>query len=987
LKPLSSEVFVPGTVFFERAFLAPLFGAALLASPCALAQLNSGSSQILSTNQTITPLAPRGARYLQLNPGLADNPLYTAGQAVSTAVSPDGRTLLVLTSGYNRWSYPDGPNAGKTNAGDSSEWVFVFDISTPAPVQKQAIAVPNSYSGIVFSPSGTEFYVPGGDDDNLHVFALAGGVWSERSPAIALGHLANADKSAGNYGGIGIETAPEAAGVAVSSDGKTLVVANFENDSISVLSKGDGGWSKTGELDLRPGVIDPATATGVPGGEFPFWVQIKGNDTAYVSSIRDREIDVVSLGGTPKLVARIKVTGQPNKSVLNPSQTRLFVAQDNSDSVAVIDTASNKVIAEIHVTAPAEAYPNAQRYRGANPNSVALSPDEKTLYVTNGGENAVAVVRLAEDVGRSAVVGLIPTGFYPNSLSTSADGKMLYVVNGKSATGPNPGNCHPLNAAQQTACYSANQYIWQLTKGGLQTLPTPKGDELATLTRKVIDNDHMVEPPLTIEQKATLAGLRAKIHHVIYIIKENRTYDQVLGDLAVGNGDPRLTQFPQAETPNFHAFASSFVDFDNFYCASDVSGDGWPWSTSARTTDTIEKEIPVNYGGRGLGDDAEGTNRNINVGIGDVKERAEANPLGGSDPNVLPGTADIAAPDGDDDDERGQGYLWNSALRAGLTLRNYGFFVDLGRYNLSAAQKKYEIPEERDPHGAGLQVAYSTSVVLTKYSDRYFRGFDNSFPDYFRFTEWKREFDEYEKKGKLPGLMLVRLMHDHFGNYSTAIDGVNTPELQIADNDYAVGLLVETIAHSRFKDDTLIFVIEDDAQDGGDHVDAHRSTAFIIGPYVKHGLVDSNRYNTVSMLRTIEDILGIKPLNLNDAHARPMVDAFDLKQAEWSYTATPSAYLAKTKLPIPAERFSKAALTEPPSPLHDSSWWAEQTKGMDFSVEDHLDTAKFNRILWTGTMGDAPYPAERTGEDLRVDRARLLEEFRRAGGTVSAGER
>ncbi len=987
-----------GTNLFRRRFLAgfPMAGmvvSALAAATLACAQLNAGEPQILSTNQTITPLAPRGARFLQLNPRLADSPQYTVGQAVSTVVSPDGKTLLILTSGYNRWSYIDGPSAGKTNAAASSEWVFVFDISTATPVQRQAIPVPNTYCGIVFSPSGMEFYVSGGDDDNVHIFSLLNGLWSESGPAVALGHLAKADKTAGHYGGIGIETEPEASGLAVSADGNTLVVANFENDSISVVAKGERGWSKTGELDLRPGVIDPATATGVPGGEFPFWVQIKGNDTAYVSSIRDREIDVVSLRGAPVLTARIKLPGQPNKSVLNKSQTRLFVAQDNSDSVGVVDTGTNRLIADIQVTAPVQAYPNAHHYFGANPNSVALSPDERTLYVTNGGENAVAVVSLKDDVARSVVAGLIPTGFYPNSLSTSADGKMLYVVNGKSATGPNPGNCHAITEAQKTACYSANQYIWQITKAGFQTLPAPADPELAALTRRVLfDNDHMVDSPLTAEQKATMAGLRSKIHHVIYIIKENRTYDQVLGDLAVGNGDPTLTQFPEKDTPNFHRFAGDFVDFDNFYCASDVSGDGWPWSTSARTTDTIEKEIPVNYGGRGLNDDAEGTNRNINVGIGDVKERAEANPLGGSDPNVLPGTRDIAAPDGDDDgdDGQGQGYLWNGALKAGLTLRNYGFFVDLGRYNLSASQKKYEIPEERDPYGVKLQVAYSSNPILRKYSDKYFRGFDNSFPDYFRFTEWKREFDEYEKKGKLPGLTLVRLMHDHFGDYATAIDGVNTPEVQIADNDYAVGLLVETVAHSKFKNDTLVFVIEDDAQDGGDHVDAHRSTAFVVGPYVKHGFVDSQRYNTVSMLRTIEEILGIKPLNLNDAHARPMVDAFDLKQAEWSYTATPSAYLGKTKLPIPAARLPRAALEEAPNPLHDAAWWAEQTKGMDFSVEDHLDSAKFNHVLWTGTMGTRPYPESRSGEDLRVDRERLLEEFRRSqmrtGGTSGGGK-
>ncbi len=964
------------TRIFRAVLMGGLLASASSLTPRAPAQLNSGQPQILSTNQTITPLAPRGAVFEALNPKLDDNPDYTVGQAVSTVVSPDGETLLILTSGFNLWAYPDGPKAGKKNPADSTEWVLVFDIASATPIQTQAIPVPNTYSGIAFNPDGKEFYVSGGDADNVHIYRLVDRTWAEKGPPVALRHLGKADKDKGNLGGIGLVTKPEASGLALTGDGKTIVVANYENDSISILSKGDSGWAKTAELDLRPGVIDPKKATGVAGGEFPYWVQIKGSETAYISSIRDREIDVVSLKGSPVLVVRIKVPGQPNRSVLDKEQKRLFVAQDNSDSVAVIDTATNKLVADIKVTAPTDSYPNVQHYRGANPNSVTLSPDEKTLYVTNGGENAVAVIKLNAVIGKSAVTGLIPTGFYPNSVSTSADGATLYVVNGKSATGPNPGNCHTITAAQTVACRAANQYIWQLTKAGFQTLSTPTDAELASLTRTVlIDNNHMVDPPLTAEQRATLAGLRTRIHHVIYIIKENRTYDQVLGDLPVGNGDPKLTQFPLQDAPNFHAFASNFVDFDNFYCASDVSGDGWPWSTSARTTDTVEKEIPVNYADRGVNNNAEGTNRNLNVGIGDIKVRAEANPLGGKDPNVLPGTRDVAAPDSDDDEE-GQGYLWNGALKAGLTLRNYGFFVDLARYNLPAAQKKYEIPEEPDPFASHLQVAYSTNEVLRGHSDKYFRGFDNSFPDYYRFTEWRREFARYEKDGNLPNLSLVRIMHDHFGDFASAIQGVNTPELQMADNDYAVGLLVETIAHSRYKNDTLIFVIEDDAQDGGDHVDAHRSVAFVVGPYVKHGYVDSTRYNTVSMLRTIEEILRIKPLNLNDAHAQAMIDAFDLNDSEWDYTAIPSAYLAKTKLPIPAERFAKAALEQPPVPLHDAAWWEEETAGMDFSVEDRLYSARFNRILWEGTMGTKPYPDVRTGQDLRTGRQKMLEDFR-----------
>jgi YVTN family beta-propeller protein len=930
-------------------------------------QLNSGQPQILSTGQLITPLAPRGASFQALNPGLADNPEYTVGQAVETVLSPDKKTLAILTSGYNTQA---NPTTGAADPADSNEYVFVFDVSGREAVQKQVIQVANTYNGIAFNPQGTELFVAGGVSDNVHVYAPVKGVWTEEAGSpIALGHFAKANPALSQLGGLGLAIQPETAGLAVTANGQKLVVANYENDSVSVLTKGQtGAWTVSSELDLRPGVINPAQ-TGVPGGEFPFWVCIKGNGTAYVSSIRDREIDVVDIAGTPTVTHRIAVPGQPNKMVLNAAQNRLFVAQDNSDSVAVIDTGSNSVLTEIAVTAPVDAYANRRNYKGANPNNLALSPDESTLYVTNGGENAVAVVRLNRVVSNSRVTGLIPTGWYPNSVSVSRDGRTLFVVNGKSAAGPNP--------QEQTG--STNQYIWQITKAGFQSVPVPGEEELEELTDRVIENDHLFHDRRT-EQSETMEELHKKIKHVIYIIKENRTYDQILGDLPVGNGDPSLTMFGAATTPNLHAIASNFVDFDNFYDTSDVSGDGWPWSTSARTTDVIEKEIPVNYGVHGgLSNDSEGMDRNVNVGIGNIAQRTAADPaliVTGPgltpDPNLLPGIADVAAPDSDDD-KPGQGYLWNSALKAGLSVRDYGFFIDIVRYVAPASLGGLPLI----PNPAGLtppvQVAYSTSAVLAPFTDPYFRGFDNSFPDYFRFTEWNREFANYVANGNLPNLTLLRLMHDHMGNFSTAINGVNTPELQVADNDYAVGLVAQAVANSPYASDTLIFVIEDDAQDGADHVDAHRSTAFIIGPYVKHGAVDSKRYNTVDMVRTIEDILGIPHLNLNDAHAEPMASAFDLDRKKWTYKAVPSQFLASTTLPItfPA---AMSALTPP----HDARWWAEQTKGMDFSVEDKLPTAKFNRVLWTGTMGNTPYPTARTGADLRKNRAVLLEQRKRS---------
>ncbi len=869
----------------------------------------------LPNGQDITPLAAPGARLLALNPHLADAPGFTAGQAVTSLLSPDGRTLLILTSGYNRMN----DRRGRRNRADSNEYVFVFAVSGAQPRQLQALRVPNTYSGLAFSPHGHYFYASGGDDDSVHIFARgAGGRWREQGAPVALGHRR----------GLGQGMKPEAAGLAVSGDGQTIVVADYENDAISVLRRGAGGWAKAAELDLRPGKNDPAER-GVAGGEFPYWVQIRGNDTAYVSSIRDRQVVVVSLAGAaPAITARIPLPGQPNRMLLSRDGARLYVAQDNADTVAVIATASNRVVDEIPVAAPAALFPDARHYFGVNPNSLALAPDQRTLYVTNGAENAVAVVRLAD--GGGSVAGLIPTAWYPNSVSVSRDGGRLYVVNGKSDEGPNPGFARGLTPARHTRARASNQYIYQLDKGGFLSLPTPDGATLGRLTRQVLANDHYLDHQSAAD-RALMAALRQRIHHVIYIIKENRTYDQVLGDLPVGNGDPKLTEFPQANTPNFHALAQDFVTLDNFDCAGEVSGVGWPWSTAARTTDVDEKEVPPNYADRGLSYDTEGSNRNVNVA---ARRR--------SDPDLLPGTANVASPDGDEDghDEAGQGYLWDAALRHGLTVRDYGFWAG-GDYN---QRRKNAIPELPDPAASHTVVAYSTSPSLRPYTDPYFRGFDQSYPDYYRYQEWAREFGQYEANGKLPNLELVRLEHDHFGNFGDALAGLNTPELQIADDDYAVGLLVQKVAHSRYRGDTLIFIVEDDAQDGGDHVDAHRSPAFILGPYVKQHAVVSNAYNTVSLLRTMEEVLGLGPLNLDDASTPPMAAVFDLKQKSWSYTATPSRYLDASTLPIP---HTGAALM----PRHDGAWWARQTQGMDFSIADHLDSAKFNRILWEGLRG------------------------------------
>jgi DNA-binding beta-propeller fold protein YncE len=930
---------------------------------CALIPVLRAQQSIPNSGQQITPLAPTGSSFVPLNPGLADNPQYLAGQAVTSLVSTDGKTLLVLTSGYN---LPH-DSSGHAIPADSTQFVFVYDISAHKPVQEQVIQVPNTYSGIVFDPSGTTFYVSGGVDDNVHSYALgSNGQWTEQGSPVALGHQGV---------GIGISMKPQAAGIAISGDGNKLVVANYYNDSISVLTKSQGGWTVSGELDLRPGKED-RSKSGVPGGEYPLWVAIKGNDTAYVSSIRDREVVVVNFAAEPKVLKRIRVPGQPNRMVLNARQSTLYVAQDNTDSVGVINTNSNQLVDNVAVTSPAGLLPQSKlKLKGNDTNSVTLSRDEKFLYVTNGWMNDVAVIQLSSVPKQSHVVGLIPTGWYPNSISLSADGKFVYVVNGKSPTGPNPGQCLGLTPEKDAKCRGTNQYNLQLIKAGLQSFPTPTSGELQALTQRVATNNNF-KAMLSSADAAKLAFLRQHINHIIYIVKENRTYDQVLGDLEIGNGDPSLTEFPETTTPNFHQLARSFVTLDNFYCTSEVSFDGWSWSTSARSPDLVEKETPVNYSERGLSYETEGTNRDINVGYRNLADRMKANPVTPNDPDDLPGTANVAAPDAPDG-ENGAGYLWNAALRAHRSVRSYGFFVDLARYGPTPQYAQYKIPLVVDPASSKTQVAYPTSAVLGPFTDIYFRGFDNAFPDYYRYKEWEREFDAKFAKSGLPNLSLVRLMHDHTGDFGEAILGVNTPELQVADNDYAVGLIAEKIAHSPYKNNTLIFVIEDDSQDGGDHVDSHRSIAFVIGPYVKQKKVVSAPYTTLSILRTIEEILGIGSLSLSDSSAKAMTDVFDTNLKAWTYAAIPPAMLYNTQLPLPA-RSSKNDL---PRPTHDAAYWSAATKGMDFSVEDRLDPLVFNQILWRGLMGPKEYPATSSGGNLRENREQLLKQYRISGET------
>ena len=950
------------TAFF---FVAVLAATSLFFS----ARLVASESTVLPTGATITPDAAPGSVFQPLTVDLPDYPGRAVDGAQTTSISPDGKTLLILTSGFNKLRDAN----GVVQPQDSSEYVFVYDITNPStPVKKQVVFVPRAFSGLVWSPDGTKFYVAGGPDDNLHTYAKSNGQWAEVGTPISLNHK-------GDLMNLETQTGPTAAGVGITADGTIVVVANWETDSVTSVDVVNG--IVLSEYDLRPGIVNPAQ-TGVPGGEFPFGVVIKGNNTVYVSSARDREIDVLQMvSGSLTLSKRIPVNGNPEKMVLDHSQSRLYVAVGNADALVTISTNSNRVLSRVNTSAPWDLLRGDGNFpKGSNPNSVALSPDEKTAYVTNGGTNNVAVIRL---MGHPKVVGLIPTGWQPNSSSVSPDGKTLYIVNGKSNTGPNPLNCRFISAGGNygSACQSisaqngsGNNYAWQNMHGSLLTLPVPSSTDLQQLTELVAQNNGF-NLRVSRSTAETMRFLRRHIKHVVYIIKENRTYDQMLGDLPVGNGDPSLTQFPASVTPNQHAIASNFVDFDNFYDTGNGSMDGWQWSTAGRALDLEEKSQVINYGKGGSAYDSEGTDRNVNVGISGVAQRQAWQPLYPNDPNLLPGTANEVAADGPDGEE-GLGYIWDAAIRAHLSVRNYGFFLDLGR--------GFQIPlTVTDPCSTNppTQVAFPAHPSLVSRTDFCFRGYDNAFTDFRRYQEWAREFQQQVQSRTFPALSLVRFSHDHFGSFGIAIDGVNTPELQAADNDYAVGLLIERIAHSPYANSTLVFVIEDDPQDGADHVSANRSIAFIAGPYVKHGAVVSTHYASASMLRTIEDVLGLERLGVHDAGLPPMADAFDPNQSQWTFTAIPPAILFNTTLPItPPAGLNLASI---PKPTHDAAWWEERTKNFDFSKEDRVDPEVFNRVIWKGLMGDKPYPTHRSGADLRKNREQLL---KTQTTTVAAGD-
>ncbi|MFZ1123899.1 MAG: alkaline phosphatase family protein [Candidatus Baltobacteraceae bacterium] len=991
----------------------PLFGRALAASCAMSVALVAGSSwpasafltvggppqgpALLPTGLFITATAAPGSKFFRLSTGLRADGTADAAEAVNAALSPDGKTLLVLTSGYNlkfstesgtpiKWPVLD-PTTGlpTTTLTPKAEWVFAFDVSGATPRKLQQINIPDTYVGLVWDPSGARFYVSGGGDDRVYAFKKAGGSYVADAPFVLLGHDSNQTAPLpAPDGGIlkgtaaaKLATGALAAGLGIGKDGSQLFVANFSNDSLS-------------DVDLATRKVVSETHFTTPGsglarGEYPYDIAVVSDRSGkaakvFVSSQRDAQVVVVS---PEKGVTNVIPVGDgPNRLLLGRDQRVLWVSNGNTDSLTAIDTRTEKAVKSVSL------HRSGFPYYGANPNALALSPDGKTLYVTLGGENAVALVNAQS----GEVLGRIPTGWQPNAVAVSADGKRLWVVNAKAPAGPNPGNMSAFNTAAGIAgnTTARNEYGWALEKAGLLQIPLPLAPAvLAKLSRQVDANDGFVHA----RPDPLMTYLHGKIKHVIYIVNENRTYDQVLGDLKGTNGDPTLDLFPYAVSPNHHHFASDFATLDNFYDPGESSGVGWNWSMEGYDTDFVERNQSVDYGNggdRGMSYDYQGTNRNINVAL--PESGAPANQFGERltsvlDPSgksaILPGPKDVAAPHNANDDRPAAigGYIFDSALRAGLTIRNYGWQIDQTAYG---SGPPLDPPLIRFPGDPAKNTAHALvpqsppqDAALNADTDIYYRGFDQRYPDLFRIEEWLREFDGYVAGKNLPAFELLTVPHDHFGSFGKAIEGLVTPTRQFADNDYALAQLVRAVSHSPYWGSTAIFIVEDDSQSGSDHVDSHRSTAFVISPYTRRGVISHVPYTTENVLATIEALLGIKPLSFHDANAAPMSDVFTAKPDLTAYApyvpgilcGKPDDPPANATIPgPPATPVSADLLADGPDPaacssdrvtavaseLHDGSWWAEHSAGLDFSRPDAVDAAVFNELLWLGLKGGAP---------------------------------
>src|SRR3984893_2538326 len=632
----------------------------------------------------------------------------------------------------------------------------------------QTIPLPAVFLGITFSPDGKSLYVSGGNEDQIYRFD-----WHD-GQAVLSDSIMLAVKEKGKSG------SRYPAGIAISRDGRTLYAAENLGDSLAVV-------------DLAARRVVQRLATG----RYPYGVAIGSDGTVYVSGWNGWTVSAFPsrANGTLGDGREIKVGRHPSALLLNADGTRLFVASGSTDKVSVIDTRNQRVVSTLSDASPAATG------EGSTPNALVLSPDGTRLFVAEADNNAVAVFNLSPAVsgvsaaaGTDALAGRIPVGWYPSAVA--ADGNDLIVVNGKGrGTAPNVGHWQ---AGQRMPPHAPDYTLGQIN-GTLSIIPAviTSGQDLDGFSNRVAAANGWTT--------AQRAKSYPPFEHVIYIIKENRTYDQVFGDLTQADGDQSLVFFPRSVSPNHHALAERFGIFDRFFVNAEVSPDGHNWSTSAYVTDYSEKTIPSHYSSRGRTYDYEGYNR---------------------------GTA----PD-DDVAEPSSGYLWDLANRAGITYRNYGEYVNEPEDSTRVKDSAY-IPTKRS---------------LATHTNRAYPGWSLEIPDQVRIEIWLKEFQDFVRAGKLPALEFVRLPNDHT---SGASGGSPTPRAYMADNDLALGRLIEALSKSPFWKSTVVFVLEDDAQSGPDHVDSHRSPLLVISAY-NRGKVFHRFANTTDVVATIEDILGL----------------------------------------------------------------------------------------------------------------------------------
>ena len=759
---------------------------------------------------------------------------------MAMAMHPGGKYLFVLNAGYTPPS------------------LLILDPANPGREGGVTrVALSNAWLGFAITAAGDRFYVPEANAGTVREFSL---LETPAAPGTAGSLAIKPEREFKLFEGL---ANPQARGgarwvrtnflgdAALHPDGKRLYVADMQAGLVYEVNLEKGGV----ERQIRVG-IHPYRVLVAPDGA-----------RVYVSNWGGASISVIEAAGG-QVRATMKTGDHPSDMLLD-ARGRLYVACANTNAVWVHDAQSGAVRERISIALTPKSPP------GSTPNALALSPDGSRLYVANADNNVVAVVAPGDKESR--VEGFIPTGWYPTAVRVSPDGRWLYVANGKGqGSMPNPRGPQPDRPSTPET-----QHVGRIQKGSLSFMDVPNEGQLKILTDRALANspyrDEVLQsaagPGTVIPTKP---GGTTPIRYVIYIIKENRTYDQVFGDMKEGNGDPSLVLFGEPVTPNHHRLAREFVLFDNFYVNADVSAGGHTWSMGALANDYVEKIWPSNYGGRRPQYDFEGQDA-------------------------------IATPPG--------GYLWDAAIRAGITFRVYGEWTE----------------NPKDPS----QPVKPLVAALEGRIDPLYRNFDLEYSDQKRADEWLREFREFEKNGNLPRFQIVRLPNDHTAGTRP---GGWTPRAMVADNDLALGRIIEAVTRSRYWKETAVFVLEDDAQNGPDHVDAHRSPALVISPYVKRGAVDSTMYSTVSMLRTMELILGLPPLTQHDAAATPMYAAFTAKPDLRPYTAV------KPNVDLD-ERNQKTA----PG--------AKASARMDFSDVDRIDDDEMNQILWRAIKGDVPMPA------------------------------